>query len=85
MGLEQVKVKCLLALDKIDTIDGFGDAEYMILPTILTSIPRTEQHSITSDQCSRLEDRTDMGFISPVFEYGACHHGGRADIEFISD
>jgi len=66
-----------------DTIDGLGGAEYMIQLTILTSVPRTEQHSIANDQCSRLEDRADMGLISPVAEYGACHRGGRAPMSSI--
>jgi len=39
----------------------------MIQLTILTSVSRTEQHSIAS---SRLEDRAGMSLISPVSGYG---------------
>jgi len=52
--------------------------------TILTSVPRTEQHSIVSDQWSRLEDRADMGLLTLVSEYGACHRGGRAPMSIQS-
>jgi len=49
VGLEQARVKMFVRVRQ-DTIDGLGGAEYMTQLTILTSVPRTEQHSIVSDQ-----------------------------------